>query len=160
MTKVYTTLLLLLSAMTAATAQQPEENDNIDASRGKWIAEVRNYKNEYIARELDLSRQQQNEFFPLYDKMDEEITQLGIETRQLEQQTLSNPKATDVELEAAAKAAFNLKSEESRIEAEYFPKFKEILTPRQLAGLKNAERKFTRQVMRHHRRMRNNDDRR
>ena len=74
-------------------------------------------------------------------------------SRELERRTIDTPDASDTELEAAAQAVFDLKQKEGRIEAEYFEKFKEILTPRQLLKLKSAERKFAQYLMRHHRRL-------
>ena len=85
--------------------------------------------------------------------MEDRINQLNAETRDLEQKVLSDSDASDVELEAAARASYILKNEESKIELEYFDKFKNTLSPRQLIKLKSAERKFTQQLMQHHRRL-------
>lgn len=145
-----------VSVAAVSYAQQPDEND-----RQKWISEVRNYKHEFLAKELDLTKSQQNDFFAAYDEMEDRIEKLNSETRDLVQQTVSNPEATDVELDAASRAIYQLKNEEGNIELEYFDRFKKILQPRQLIQLKNAERKFTQQLMIHHRRLKKaNNDRR
>ncbi len=89
--------------------------------------------------------------------MEERIEKLNSDTRDLVQRTISDPAASDVELDAAARAVYQLKNEESNIELEYFDHFKKILQPRQLILLKNAERKFTRQLMIQHRRLKNAD---
>ena len=134
-------------------AQQPDEND-----RQKWISEVRNYKHEFLAKELDLSKSQQSEFFDIYDEMEDRVEKLNSESRDLVQRVLSDPDATDVELDAAARVVYQLKNEESKIELEYFDRFKKILQPRQLILLKSAERKFTQQLMIHHRRLKKADN--
>lgn len=121
--------------------------------RDKVMAELRPYQREFISRELDLTKDQERRFFPIYEEMNDRIDSLNEETRELERRTIDTPDASDTELEAAAQAVFDLKQKEGRIEAEYFEKFKEILTPRQLLKLKSAERKFAQYLMRHHRRL-------
>lgn len=144
--------LIASSFIFAAAQSQPDEND-----RQKWINEVRNFKHEFMVKDLDLSKAQQKDFFAAYDEMEDRINQLNIETRDLEQKVLSDPDASDIELEAAARMSYILKNEESKIELEYFDKFKDVLSPRQLIRLKSAERKFTQQLMQHHRRLKNAD---
>lgn len=146
-------IALVVSLTFTATAQsQPDEND-----RQKWISEVRNFKHEFLAKDLDLTKDQQRDFFTAYDEMEDRISRLNIETRELEQKALADPETSDVALDAAARASYSLKNEESKIELEYFDKFKEILTPKQLIRLKNSERKFTQQLMIHHRRLKKAD---
>lgn len=135
-----------------AQSVQPDESD-----RRKWMTEMRNFKHEFLAKDLNLTKEQQQEFFASYDEMEDRIDRLNAETRDLEQRIMTDSDASDVEVDAAARAVYQLKSEESKIELEYFDRFKEILQPRQLIKLKNAERKFTQQLMIHHRRLKNND---
>ena len=85
--------------------------------------------------------------------MDAEIGRLNHEMRQLERNIRKNgEKVTDTEYEKAAEAQFEIRTKEAAIERSYFPKFKQILTPRQLYELKNAERDFNRNLMDKHRR--------
>lgn len=135
-----------------AQSVQPDESD-----RRKWMTEMRNFKHDFLAKDLNLTKEQQQEFFASYDEMEDRIDRLNAETRDLEQRIMTDSDASDVEVDAAARAVYQLKSEESKIELEYFDRFKEILQPRQLIKLKNAERKFTQQLMIHHRRLKNND---
>lgn len=148
-------VIIFQATVSIAAAQPPQIND--EEGRQKWMAELRNYKHEFLAKELDLSADTQKEFFAEYDAMEDKINELNSQTRNLEQKVLSDPNASDVETEAAARAQFELKSEESKIELEYYDKFKDILTPKQLIRIKNAERKFTQQLVQHHRRLRGNE---
>lgn len=141
--------LILCASAFQAFAQGPSEED-----RQRFRAEVRNYKHEFLARELGLSREQQREFFPLYDEMDNEIDRINVETRDLERKVSSKADATDTEVEAAARAVYLQKSAEGDVETQYFDRFKQILQPRQMLKLRNAEREFTRRLMREHRRAR------
>lgn len=146
--------VLAVSSLSPVYAQpsQPDESD-----RQKWMTEMRNFKHDFLAKDLDLSKEQQQDFFAAYDEMEDRINRLNAETRELEQSVLSDDNASDVELDAAARAVYQLKNEESKIELEYFDQFKKILQPKQLIRLKNAERKFTQQLMIHHRRLKNGE---
>lgn len=154
-------LILLTIALASATAgimaQRPVERP---AERARWYAEMRDYKHSFLTRELKLSHEQQAAFFEVYDAMDDEISKLNSDTRDLERKVSGAGEASDVEIESAARAVYGQKSAEGDIELRYFDKFKEILTPQQLLNLRNAERKFTQQLVKQHRRFKNADQRR
>lgn len=147
MKKYIVFILVAIMASLGASAQK----DGNKAERERWFKEMRQYKHEFIAKELDLTKEQQKKFFPLYDEMESSTRKLNRDTRAMERRVRdSGEKATDIEYEKAAEAMFELKAKEGAIEQSYLKKFKTVLTPRQLYKLKVAERKFTREVMRHH----------
>lgn len=148
-------LIIILGSVFATDSVFAQKNDNND--RRKMLDEVRNFKHGFLVKELDLDKDQQEPFFTAYDEMENRIIELNNETKALEEQTLGNPDATDVEIDATARAIYQLKNDESKIELEYYDKFRNILKPRQLIRLKNAERKFTQQLMHHHRRLKKAD---
>lgn len=129
-------------------AQQLNEED-----RNRYVTQIRAYKHDYIVKELDLTKEQQNAFFELYDNMEDKIMDLGTEVRNLENSALSD-NASSEEVSAAVAALYSQKQQEGEIEMEYYEKYKNILSPRQLVLLKQAERKFNQQLMRQHRRIR------
>lgn len=155
MKKTATFLLIFLLALApfSAFAQGKGKNASTD-EREKWISEVRNYKHEYLAKELSLSKAEQDKFFPIYDEMDDELTRIAAETRDLGNKVLADDNASETELNAAALAVYRQKQREGEVEALYYEKLKEVLSPRQLISLKNAERKFTQQLLRHRGRIR------
>ena len=131
-----------------ALAQQLNEDD-----RNRYVNQIRAYKHDFLAKELGLSKAQQDAFFELYDAMEDRTMDLGGEVRDLEKKA-SAAGASDEEMAAAAIALYSQKMREGEIEIEYYEKFKETLTPAQLVALKSAERKFTQELMRQHRRLR------
>ena len=147
------TIILLLSVASFASAAAQSSVLSPD-DRQRWLSEIRNYKHDFLARELDLSREQQNEFFPLYDEMEERIEALNAQARDIEANVSENPDAGDLEILGAAYSQFELKKLEGEIELEYYDKFKEILNPRQLLQLKSAEKLFTRQLVNRRNQMR------
>lgn len=147
MNRIYLIILFIATFASSALAQPRPTPEN----RERWKSELRNYKHDFMARELDLSRDQQSKFFPLYDQMEDSIEQINTDTRELEKRIGDD--ASDIQTEAAARALFEQKSREGQLELEYFDSFKTILTPRQLLKLKSAERQFMRRLMHHNRRM-------
>ena len=143
--------LLMLAASVSAIAQTMEPQQGPD--RDKFLAQLRPYQHELLAKELKLSKEQARDFMPVYDKMDDELRQVADETRELERKAIENADASDTELEAASQAVFAQKQKEGKIEMEYYEKFKQILTPRQLLRLKSAERLFTQRLLREHRKL-------
>ncbi len=141
-------LLFMALVPAKALAQQLNEDD-----RNRYVNQIRAYKHDFLAKELGLSKAQQDAFFELYDAMEDRTMDLGGEVRDLEKKA-SAAGASDEEMAAAAVALYSQKMREGEIEMEYYEKFKGTLTPAQLVALKSAERKFTQELMRQHRRLR------
>ncbi|MCC8118465.1 MAG: hypothetical protein LIP09_06940 [Bacteroidales bacterium] len=141
--------LFLILALCLASSVMAQQQGMTGEEREKWLTEMRNYKHEVIAKELKLTKEQETEFFPIYDEMDDRLMQISSETRNLEAKVTKDADASDLECEAAARALYEQKSREGAVEMEYFDKFKEILSPKQLIRLKNAERKFTNNLLKH-----------
>ncbi len=147
----------LLAAMSVATpftvCGQKQMSEN---NRREWTQRMRDLKHSFLIEALNLTREQQNQFFPLYDSMEDELNALTAQSRELESRMeASGSNITDIEYSTAAKTLFEQKSRENEVEMTYFAKFEKILTPKQLFQLKGAERNFTGQVVRRHGRMRN-----
>lgn len=151
MTSLRNIALILAIALTAtaASAQRLSERDV-----QKGLTEMRNFKHRLLIKELDLSKEQQKQFFDLYDAMDDELMAVAEETRELERRTLADDKATDTECYAAARGLFDQKKREADIETAYFTRFAEVLTPRQLLRIKPTERKITMLLAGYHSRAR------
>lgn len=138
------TIFAQLSTIEAQKKPSKEE-------RQQWFKEMREYKHNFLIKELALEEDQQEAFFKVYDAMEDETFKLHHGTRKL-QRELSKKDAdvTDIEYEKAAEALFELKYKEAQIELKYFEQFKNVLTKKQLFLLKKAEDKYTRHLMRQH----------
>lgn len=137
-------LFALLAMAVTATAQRS------DAERQQWMAEMQQYKHDFLTRELELTDAQKDEFFTVYDKMDFEMREAEAQVRQLERLVRrKGDAATDEELGTATDAAFALPARQYDITMKYLPQLKTVLTPRQLFKLKGAERRFTQELMEH-----------
>ena len=56
-------LALILPSLTHAAPQ----NDD----RKQFFKEIREFKHKFLARELNLSKEQEQKFFPIYDQMED-----------------------------------------------------------------------------------------
>lgn len=137
-------LVVIQSPLCAQTAGDREE----------WLSEMRQYKRSYFAKELNLTREQQNKFFPLYEELQTRTDKLNADARTMEKRVAEAGDASDLEYEKATEAIYDAKVEEANLEKEYLGKFKEILSKKQLFRLKSVERNFSREMMRQHSRLR------
>ena len=123
--------------------------------RQQWMNEMQQYKRTYFAKELDLTREQQNKFFPLYEEMEAQIRRIDEDTRVMERRVSeAGDDAANIEYEKATEAMYDAKVKEASLEKDYMARFREILSPRQLFQLKAVERRFSREMMRQHHRIR------
>jgi Spy/CpxP family protein refolding chaperone len=144
-------ILLLIVSLFAQFSTIDAQKKRSKEERQQWFNEMRQYKHNFLIKELELNEKQQKAFFPIYDAMEEETYKLHHGTRKL-QRELSKKDAdvTDIEYEKAAEALFELKYKEAQIELKYFEQSKNVLTKKQLFLLKKAEDKYTRHLMRQH----------
>lgn len=148
--QIFLASVLIMSA-TFSAAAQTDEPDN----REQWFKEVREYKHRYFAKELDLTRDQQTEFYNIYDKMEDDINKVNSETRALEKKIREQDDVTDLEYDQATQALLEQKQKEFEIESQTYDKLKTVLNKKQLFELRGVERQFTREVMKFHHRNKN-----
>ena len=139
-------IALLMTSMTLAARDNNSDNDR----QNKWMNEYREFKQEFLSKEVDLTPSQKSEFFPLYNEMEQEIYNVNLEARKAEQTISQKDDASNNDYLEAAKLMVDVKTKEARIETEYFEKFAKILDSRQLFLLKRAETRFSRNMLQHH----------
>ena len=132
-------IVIMVLAITAATAQ--------NNGRTKFATDMYQAKHEMIIEELGLTPTQQKQFMPLYEQMEREIYQVNRNARALAAEVEKKKNPTDKEYEAAASALSRTRIQEGEIEAKYFEKFSKVLSKKQLFQLKQAELKFTREML-------------
>ena len=141
-------VMLTLVLAIATVSAQPQRKNN--QSREKWFQELREYKHQFLIKEMELSADQQAKFFPIYDAMQDEIIKIHKSTRQMEKNLSVNKAPSDVEYEKMAEALIEVKMKEGEIQKRYLPKLKNIITPRQVYKLQVAEKKFSRSLNHQH----------
>ena len=113
-----------------------------------WTKEMLDYKHDFIAEQTEMTQAQRDKFMPLYEAMEKEIYKANLAAREHARKVShTSRKVSDQEYATAARAMSQAKLKEGDIEARYFEKFAKILSSKQLFQLKQAERKFTRQML-------------
>ncbi len=144
-------LLLLVVTIVAPIAVSAKDRPS-ESERRAWMEEMQNYRKEYIIKALQLNDAQKGKFLPLYEAMTREMGAIDSEVRSTERAVKQKGKAaTDADYQKAADAMFNLHARMGAVEAKYYKQFKSVLSSRQLYELKQAEDRFAREMMRHHR---------
>ena len=131
-------LILVLAVASTVTAQN---------NRTKFSTDMYQAKHDMIIRECGLTMTQQKQFMPLYEQMEREIYQVNRNARALASEVENKKNPSDRDYEAAASALSSTRMREGEIEAKYFEKFSKILSKKQLFQLKQAEVKFTREML-------------
>ncbi|MDE6266254.1 MAG: hypothetical protein K2M07_02760 [Muribaculaceae bacterium] len=149
MNKIFTVLIAILAIIPAICSAAPQNDE-----KKQFFKEIREFKHKFLARELSLTKDQEQKFFPIYDQMEDETDKLQEETRELENKVRESSEPSDLEYEKATDAIFELKMKEGEIENSYLEKFRTVLNNKQLFNLKNAERNFNRDLMKQHNRLR------
>lgn len=141
---------MLVPVHVMAVGEEPSQDDKA-AKHELWFREIRQKKHEFLVKELDLTADQQEPFFRIYDSMDEELRSINDQTRRLERAVSRNADAAESEYDAAIDAVYSQRYREGLVENEYKERLGQILTKKQMLRLKRAEFKFTRALMKHHR---------
>ena len=118
-----------------------------NSGRTKFATDMYQAKHEMIIEEMGLTQTQASQFLPIYEQMEREIYQVNRNARVLAREVEKKKNPTDRDYEAAASALSSTRMREGEIEAKYFDKFSKILTKKQLFLLKQAEVKFTREML-------------
>ena len=143
--------LYIIAALIATALTSFAQTNNKD-QRTRWMNEVRNQKYEFIIKETDMTKEQQEDFLPIYKEMEKAIFTANQEARALELKVSNQTRTSEAEYAAAALMLARVKQREGDIEMEYYQKFERILSKKQLFQLKRAENKFTQYMLSHHRR--------
>ena len=155
--KTSTSIISLVLALALAMPMVAQSRKNTSRpSQTEWLKGVRDYKHDMLVKEMDLTKAQQDEFFPLYKQMEEEIFHANKQARDLENK-VSNSKEpiSDLEYTKAAEAMSEVTMICAQIETEYFKKFSKILTGKQLFQLKRAENRFAKSMISHSKQAKN-----
>lgn len=135
---------LLMCCTAVATAKDKTSTGN--GNRSQWTQEMLDYKHDFIAEQTEMTQAQRDKFMPLYEAMEKEVFAAHRTARE-QAKKVSSSKATEQDYATAARAMSQVKVKEGEIEGRYFEKFSKILSKKQMFQLKQAEMKFSRQML-------------
>ena len=113
--------------------------------RAQRIGQLENAKIAFITNRVSLTQEQAQKFWPLYDEFSDRRRELNRGGRLLRREITEG--MTDQQLRDNFAQAFNTRQQELNLEKEYFEKFQKVISLRQVAQLFQAERDFTKEVI-------------
>ena len=141
MRKYFKIALLLLMFMACVGTSNAADKQR------QWTKEMLDYKHDYLVKETSMTQAQRDKFMPIYEAMEKEIFAVYRNAREQSKKVTASKKASDDEYATAAKAMADVKYKVGEIESRYFNQFAKILSKKQLFLLKQAEIKFTRDMV-------------
>ena len=132
---------LLLTLAPAAEAQPGQGGGR----RGQRLGQLENAKIAFITNRVSLTQDQAQKFWPLYNEFSDRRRELNRSGRLLRRDITEG--MTDQQLRDNFAQSFNTRQQELNLEKEYFDKFQKVISLRQVAQLFQAERDFTKEVI-------------
>ncbi len=114
---------------------------------GGRITQLDNAKIAFITSRLTLSQDQAQRFWPMYNDFVARRRELNRSARLLRRDA-DNPSLSDAQLRDNFTQDFAIRQQQLNLEKDYFDRAQKVLTLRQLAQLYQAERDFTKEVLR------------
>ena len=118
MKKIFFFLTFIICVMQLAVPAIAQER----SGRDQWMNEIRQYRRTYFTKELRLSKEQQNNFFPIYDEMEEQMNRIEEDVRVMERRIAEADDASDVEYEKATEAIYEARVSQAELEKNYLEK--------------------------------------
>lgn len=144
--------LLLANACVQAQAQGSVQDQNGPGApglpggrRAQRLGQLENAKIAFITSRVALTQEQAQRFWPLYNEFSARRRDLHRNGRLLRRALTEAD--TDAQIRDQVQQSFAARQQELNLEKDYFEKFQKVITLRQVAQLFNAERDFTREVI-------------
>lgn len=131
--------LLAFSMTTPALAQRPSASD------GPRMERLESARVAYITDKLALTPEQSQRFWPIYKEYTEKRRSLRRQGGGLRRKDLTA--MSDKDIQTAMDQQFAVRQGELDLEKEYVSRFQKAITLRQVAQLHQAEREFTRALI-------------
>ncbi|WP_210489291.1 hypothetical protein [Rufibacter aurantiacus] len=140
-----TKLLFLFFLFTGSVTLAQGQNKETPEERKARIEKIETAKIAFITDKINLSGDQAQRFWPVYQEHDRKRNELRQKSRPYKEQNLNA--LTDEQIQTGLEARLNIRQRELDLEKEYMDKYLRIISPRQLALFYRAEREFTKLLL-------------
>lgn len=150
MKKIINLCLLLTCIGFCLSVNAQEHRHHEKLNKEEWLKKMTEFKHGFLVTELDLSEQQSEDFFEIYDAKENERSAVERKLRKMERELskkIENGTATDEEIEECIEEQYKFNTKMAEIDKKYEKQFRKHLTKKQLFKLPHAERKFMRILM-------------
>lgn len=143
--QILTISSLCCLALSASQPVQAQGRARLGQPSGR-ITQLDNAKIAFITSRLTLSQDQAQRFWPMYNEFVAKRRELNRSARLLRRDA-DNPGLSDAQLRDNFNQDFAIRQQQLNLEKDYFERAQKVLTLRQLAQLYQAERDFTKEVL-------------
>jgi Spy/CpxP family protein refolding chaperone len=145
-TLLFRTLPLAASLLLGAMAAQAQDDD-LPPPTGERLKEIKAQKSAYITARLELTPEQAQHFWPIYNEMDDKQDALRKEMRELHKGAKGDTTLTEAAATQLLDKALRTRQKELDLEKTYSERFKNSIGAVKTLKLKKAERDFNKEVL-------------
>jgi hypothetical protein len=138
--------LLAVAASPAAHAQTGAHGGRVSQAGGR-ISQLDNARIAFLTSRVSLTQDQAQRFWPVYNEFLAKRRDLNRAARLLRRDA-SNTSLSDAQLRDNFNQDFAIRQQQLNLEKDYFTNAQKVLSLRQLVQLYQAERDFTKEVLR------------
>ncbi|RZK53442.1 MAG: hypothetical protein EOO59_12480 [Hymenobacter sp.] len=147
MNRLQLLLISSLGCLALSTSQPAQAQGRARLGQpGVRITQLDNAKIAFITSRLTLSQDQAQRFWPMYNDFIAKRRALNRSARLLRRDA-DNPGLSDAQLRDNFSQDFAIRQQQLNLEKDYFDRAQKVLTLHQLAQLYQAERDFTKEVL-------------
>ncbi len=138
--------IFLLSLVTSTLMAQPPR-------QGGNKADFKMLQTEIITKQLKLDADKESKFIELYIEYTKKMEEFNTHPPRRGggekggAKRVTRPQPSDEEIEAQILRSFEMAEKSTTLKREYYPRFKEILTPRQIMTMYNTERQIRERIV-------------
>lgn len=137
------TLLFIFLLTSIGLNAQPIEDDIPENRR----EEIEAMKVAFMTRRMELTPEESQKFWPVYNQYQAEIDAHRKEGRKNKRQAMKIENPTEAELDEISAKRFAHERERIDIEEKYYNEFKKVLPPRKIAIYYSTEQAFKRELL-------------
>lgn len=143
-------LILILLGLSFTMAQEMPDKEKVDSR----MRELRDYKINYLSKEMELTEAQKKKFVEVYQEMWEARKKCFKEVNHIQKKLKKDKNVPEEEYQKMTEARNKANADWSEIEKQYNEKFSAFLSQKQIYQMQEAETKFRAKIdeMKHSRR--------
>ena len=141
MKNLYFILFLTLCITTGLNAQNCGDNC-------KKKDQIKAQKVAFITEKLQLTVEEAQQFWPVYNEKNKKSDDIDVQIRTIVKNFKKNKETlSNTELETMSDKLMELETSSSKLDAEYYTKYKKVLPIRKILELNEAEREFKHELL-------------
>lgn len=137
-------VLLLITIIASGFISTAQHHSNPPPSREAY-EKMRTHKIAYLSGKLELTPEEAQRFWPIYNEMEQKLYELREANRPEKGKKLNE--MSNTEIESRINQRFEFREQELNLEKDYYEKFKQVISLEKIVKLYRAEETFRRELL-------------